>query len=255
MVQASEKPDAQTGYLLKNRGCLQKNEKQGEHMDYSVLKTSSLFKGIPAEDLRAALESAPHHLQYYEKGETIFHLMEPAARAGMILEGRVEARKPFPNGSQINVSVRMPGEMIGPGAVFSDNQAYPCDMVALEPVTMMMFRREDLLSLMMKDVRILENFIREIASATYMLQHRVELLSYGGIAQKAAFYLLTQARRTGSGRIRIPESVSKWALLMNVSRPSLHRELRRLEDEGIISYEPPVIDILDADALENVLGR
>ena len=31
-----------------------------------------------------------------------------------------------------------------------------------------------------------------IASATYMLQQRLELLSYSGIAQKAAFWLLMQ---------------------------------------------------------------
>ena len=63
---------------------------------------------------------------------------------------------------------------------------------ALEPVTALMFRREDLLALMQKDVRILENFTMEIASAAYMLQQRVELLSYNGIAQKAAFWLLMQ---------------------------------------------------------------
>jgi DNA-binding Lrp family transcriptional regulator len=41
---------------------------------------------------------------------------------------------------------------------------------------------------------------------------------------------------------------------MNVSRPSLHRELRKLEAEGIISYAPPLIKINDFEALEEVLG-
>ena len=108
---------------------------------------------------------------------------------------------------------------------------------------------------MQKDVRILENLMTEIASATYMLQQRLELMSYNGIAQKAAFWLLMQARQTGKNEVRIPDSVSHWALMMNVSRPSLHRELKRLEVESLISYTPPVIRILDADALQDVLGR
>ena len=108
---------------------------------------------------------------------------------------------------------------------------------------------------MQRDARVLENLTCEIASATYMLQQRLELLSYGGIAQKAAFWLLTQARRTGARTVRIPGSVTKWARLMNVSRPSLHRELAKLEAAGIISYAPPVIGILDAAALQDVLGR
>ncbi|MBR1759225.1 MAG: Crp/Fnr family transcriptional regulator [Lachnospiraceae bacterium] len=223
-------------------------------MDYSVLEKSALFHGIPAKELRKVLEDTPHHIQCYDKGETIFHLMEEADRIGILIEGRAQAQKPFPNGSQINVSVRLPGEMIGPAAVFSQSHKYPCDVVALEPATVMMFRKKDILSLMQKDIRVLQNFTLEIATATYMLQQRLELLSYNGIAEKAAFYLLIQARQTGKSRIRIPESVSNWAMIMNVSRPSLHRELKKLEAAGMISYAPPIIEILDSKALQNVLS-
>ena len=76
--------------------------------------------------------------------------MDPAFRISIILEGRVEAQKSFPNGSQVNVSVRIPGELIGPAAVFSKGGHYPCDIVALEPTTLMMFQKEDLLSLIQK---------------------------------------------------------------------------------------------------------
>jgi DNA-binding MarR family transcriptional regulator len=101
---------------------------------------------------------------------------------------------------------------------------------------------------------MLENFTTEIASATYMLQQRLELLSYHGIGQKAAFWLLTQLRQTGKTCVQIPGSVSKWAMLMNVSRPSLHRELKKLEGDGIITYAPPAIEILNAEALQDVLS-
>ena len=224
-------------------------------MDYSILERSTLFKGLSAETLRDMLECTPHHIQCYDKEETIFHMMEPAQRIGIMMEGRAQAQKAFPNGSQVNVSVREPGELIGPAAVFSANRHYPCDVVALEPVTVMMLRREDLLKLMQKDTQILENIMTEIASAAYMLQQRLELLSYSGIAQKAAFWLFVQARQSGKNFVRIPDSVSKWAMLMNVSRPSLHRELKRLQSEGILKYSPPVIKILDESALQNVLSQ
>ena len=224
-------------------------------MDYSVLKKSALFQGVPAKDLQIYLEETPHHIQCYDKEETIFHLMDPALRIGIILEGRVEAQKSFPNGSQVNVSIRIPGEIIGPAAVFSKSQRYPCDIVALEPATLMMLRKEDLLSLMQKDVKILQNFTSEIASATYMLQQRLELLSYSGIAQKAAFWLLMQVRQTGKTAVQIPDSMSRWAMIMNVSRPSLHREMKKLKEEGIIRYEGKNIYVLDPDGLQAVLSE
>ena len=224
-------------------------------MDYSVLEKSTLFSGVPAKELRDDLEAVPHHIQCYDKGETVFHLMEDANRIGVVLEGRVQAQKPFPNGSQINVSIRNPGELIGPAAVFSRSQKYPCDVVSLEPVTIMMFRREDILLLLQKDLRIMKNFMSELATATFMLQQRLELLSYSGIAQKAAFYLLINTRQSGKNVIRIPDSVSNWAMIMNVSRSSLHRELKKLEAEGIISYDPPTIEILDPERLQGVLSK
>ena len=55
--------------------------------------------------------------------------------------------------------------------------------------------------------------------------------------------------------MRIPGSISKWAMLMNVSRPSLHRELRKLEESGIITYAPPMITIIGTDALQDVLSQ
>lgn len=224
-------------------------------MDYSVLEKSVLFTGVSADELRETLTTVPHRIQSYDKGETIFYSMEEAARIGLILDGSVQAQKLFPNGSQINVSVRRRGEMIGPAAAFARNQKYPCDIVSLEESTIMMFSREDVLLLMQKDIRIMRNFMAELATASYMLQQRLELLSYSGIAQKAAFYLLIKSRQSGKAEIRIPGSVTSWAMSMNVSRPSLHRELRKLEAEGVISYIPPIIKINDFEALEEVLGK
>ena len=88
-----------------------------------------------------------------------------------------------------------------------------------------------------------------------MLQQRLELLSYGGIAQKAACYLLIQSRQSGKKTVKIPESISNWAMVMNVSRPSLHRELKALEAQGLIRISSHEIEIPDTDALQIVLER
>ena len=47
--------------------------------------------------------------------------------------------------------------------------------------------------------------------------------------------------------------MTKWALTLNVSRPSLHRELRKLEAMGFVRYRPPDIEILDAAGLKSTL--
>lgn len=206
-------------------------------------------------DVREVLDNVQHRIQCYDKEETIFLQMEKADRVGIVLDGQVQAQKTFPNGSMVNVSTRSAGDLIGPAAVFSKNHRYPCDVVASMPATIMMFRKDDLLALMQRDIRILENFTTEISTATYMLQQRIELFSYPGIGQKAAFYLLLQLQQTGKNAVPIPGSVTKWAQLMNVSRPSLHRELKKMEANGYLHYSSRQIEILDPDGLQEMLSE
>ena len=224
-------------------------------MYYSILQNSSLFKGLGEDEISDILGIISPTVKHYDKGNTVFNFMDTANRIGIILEGRVEARKNFPNGRQVDVSVRNPGDIIGPAAVFSKSQKYPCDIVAIEPTKIMLLHKDELLKLMQLNVCILKNFTTEISTATYMLQQRLELLSYGGIAQKAAFWLLMQSYQSGKNTVNIPDTISKWAMLMNVSRTSLHRELSRLESDKIILYNPPVIKILNSDALQDILSR
>lgn len=219
-----------------------------------MLEKSSLFRGIPAHEISNDLEKIFYRIVRCDKGRLIFRPMESATRIAVILEGRVEVQKLLTNGTKVNVSSFGAGEIIGAAAVFSRNRKYPCGIAALEPVTLMILQKEDLLKLMQKDIRIMENFATEIASAAYMLQQRLELFSYSGIAQKAAFWLLMQSKQSGKTKILIPGSVSKWAMIMNVSRSSLHRELKRMEEESLISYTPPFIDILNPAGLQKMLG-
>ena len=210
---------------------------------------------MDTKQIQNNLKDIPYKVRYYQKDQTIFHLMEEADYLGIVLSGYVQAQKMFPNGSQVNVSDRNKGDIIGPAAVFSKDHKYPCDIIALEDSEILLIRKEDMISLMQKDERILQNFAQEISTATYMLQQRLELLSYNGIAQKIAFYLLIRERQTEKNKIRIPGSVSNWAMIMNVSRTSLHRELKKMNDEGIVSYSSPFIIINDINTLQEMLDR
>ena len=223
-------------------------------MDCQVLKKCALFRNVPEDDLMKILQGFECNVRVFEKGETVFRFMDHAESVGIVLEGSIAGIKPFPDGSEMSVTLRRPGDLLGQAAAFSAMRRYPCDLIARERSSVLILQRADLLSLMRKDARIMENFITGIASVTYMLQRRLELTGFRGIAQKAAFWLLMKSEEMGKKRIMLPGSVSNWAAMMNVSRPSLHRELRKMENDGLISYAPPEIEILNAEGLKALLG-
>lgn len=223
-------------------------------MNYPAIVNSPLFRGLSYKAIQEILKTTPHHIHSYDKNEVIFYQMSPADRIGLVLGGMAQAQKTFPNGSLVNVTNRRPGDLFGPAAAFSTAHRYPCDVVAVQPSTIMIFYKADFLAMMQSDVVILENVVTAISTATAMFQERLELYSYHGIAQKAAFWLLMMERKTGQSLVPLPGSMTKWAKRLNVSRPSLHREIKKMEDRGLIEYNPPTIKIIDKETLQSLLS-
>ena len=136
------------------------------------LAKSPLFAGLTSEELQYILDT--HTVHSFNKGEIIFHAMQKAQQLAIILEGKVEVQKSFPNGNHINVSIFQQGDMIGTASVFSQSP-YPCDIVALSKVSLLILHKNDLLSLMQSNITILENITCELSIKTYKLQQRLEL--------------------------------------------------------------------------------
>ena len=222
-------------------------------MRFDVLEQSWLFQGMSASQIEKLVNEIPHTVHSYEKEEAVFRPLETADRVGVILQGSVQSFKLFPNGNQVNVTIRTVGDIIGPAAALSVQGKYPFGVVSLEETKVLMFRRNDYLRLLRRDYRLVENALSEISSITYMLQQRLELMSYHGIDQKIAFYLLSEALQNNISIVSIPGSMTKWALMMNVSRPSLYRELKKLEEQGLLCIKSKEIEITDHSALESLL--
>ncbi len=189
----------------------------------------------------------------YEAGESIFHASDDARHMAIILSGQVKVEKILPNGTYLAIAVKKCGDMIGEAAVFSRVALYPCELTAETESELVFLQKEVMLQVLSDYPDVLSNFLRELSSMTYALQQRVELLSYSGICEKIAFFLLTQYNITKDPRIKIPSSITGMSEQLKVSRTSLHREISKLKKQNIIAIEKSYIRILDIAALKELL--
>ena len=224
-----------------------------KNISYEQLSQCSLFHGIPADKIESILEDIRYSIKEFPRGETVFQLFDEAGQIVLVLDGKVCMQKIFPGGNTLPVSIGERGTLLGQAAVFSSQKMYPCELVTLEPSVLMFFDRRNILKLLHADDRILEHFISTLSSAAFHLQTRIELLSYSGIQQKAAFYLLSASARRNSRSVPVPGSITNWANDMNVSRTSLHRELGKMEKAGLIQIEKSSITILEEEQLWKIL--
>ena len=152
-------------------------------MDYKLLSTCQLFEGFSTKEIEKLFTFVSYKVNRYEKDQPIFHLMDDADHIVIILRGSVQVQKIFPSGNTMLVTVGHCGDMLGQAAIFSAQRKYPVELTALESSELLMLDRENMLKLLHADIRVLDAFLSELATATFQLQWRIELLSYSGIQQ------------------------------------------------------------------------
>lgn len=68
-------------------------------------------------------------------------------------------------------------------------------------------------------------------------------------------YLVYAHENTNSTTITLPFSKKTWSKYMNISRTSLSRELRKLEENNTISFKKRTIEIIDLQNLKKLYLR
>lgn len=224
-------------------------------MDYKVLAKCRMFQGLTPEEIETLLKGIPKEVKEYKKEEVVFYLSDFAGQIGIVLSGAILVSKIFESGQLVEMTTKHAGDLIGEVACFSGAQIYPCELSAEKDAKVLIIQKKDMVQLLQSDSRVLQNFLSELCSQTFFLHRKIELLSYKGTDQKLAYYLLQQSKARKSDKVKVPGSIVKLALLMNVSRTTLHREIRNLEDRGLLTYGNKTFDILDKDGLTEILSE
>ena len=92
--------------------------------------------------------------------------------------------------------------------------------------------------------------LRIISEKALLLNRKVEYLAIKSLRGKICTYLLEQHQRTGMTTFMLPLKRCELADLLNVSRPSLSREMCKMRDEGIIDFHRSSIRIKNMEALK-----
>lgn len=85
-----------------------------------------------------------------------------------------------------------------------------------------------------------------------MLNKKVEYLTIKSMRGKISTYLLEQYSREGDVTITMPLNRNQLSDFLNVSRPSMSREMSKMRDEGIIVFHLNEVKIMDIESLKHM---
>lgn len=230
---------------------------QFTHDQLNVLSQCALFKNITPDELKTLLPCLKPVLQTYNENMLIFNQGTIIQYIYVILEGKVEIAKENFAGHKNIVSLLTAGKLFGEGVVCTSHRMSPVSALALTDTKVLLIPYERIIINCEHNCTfhhsIIYNMMRLLGEKNYHLNIKMDLLLLKGMREKLATYLLAEAHIHESLSFTLPLNRNQLAEYLNVSRPSMCRELGRMKDEGIIDYYQNSFKLLDMKRLQDAL--
>ncbi len=217
------------------------------------LEQCPLFQEIAEADLRVMLACFMPRVAGYKRGEYVCLEGDEQKTVGVLLSGRLSVNRETLAGNKMVMATLSPGELFGEMAAFSGRRRWPASVAALE-ASEVMFLPVERFSVTCADsceshASIIRNMLGIISRKALMLNRKVEYLTLKGMREKLCRYLMEQSRSQGGTTFTMDMNRNELADFLNVSRPSMSRELGRMRDEGLIDFYRGSVRILMPEQL------
>jgi CRP/FNR family transcriptional regulator, dissimilatory nitrate respiration regulator len=219
-----------------------------------ALSKCRLFKGIEPNEREIMLECFRPKVFRYGKNDMICIEGEIFTGIGIMLSGTATIAKENSSGNRMIMDMLEPGDMFGEMAAFSGNGVWPAMVTAQSPSSVIYMPANMIIgqcSKLCPSHRILVvNMLEVISKKALMLNKKLEYLVVKSLRGKIVSFLLEQYKRIGSTAFTMPMKRNELAEFLNVSRPSLSREMCKMRAEGLIDFYRSSLKILDIEALK-----
>ncbi len=216
-----------------------------------ILVQSTVFRGIEPSRLEELLDGALYQLRSFEPSDMVAQAGSPCNHIRVILEGNVRGEMMDISGKVLKIEdIESPG-MIAPAFLFGSQRLYPVNVLANTKVLLWQMHRDDFSRLLQKDFQTLNNYLNSISGRAQFLSEKLKFVSFSSIRAKIAGFILHYSG--GESIVRLPITHQQMSEVFGVTRPSLSREIRKMNLDGIIRSRRDEIEILNREELKNLV--
>lgn len=216
-----------------------------------------LFGTIDIEALRDMLTCLKPKTQCYDKNEVIAIAGEPFKGVGIVLTGEVLITKDNAAGNRVVMAKLGPGNIFGEMIAFTPVRKWPATVQALEESCIMFLEPDTIVGTCERGCsshrQLVYNMLKIVSQKALVLNRKVEYLAIKGMREKIATYLLEQYHNCGKMTFMVPLNRNELADFLNVSRPSMSREISRMKDEGLIDFYKSSFKIINLVLLKECI--
>lgn len=226
---------------------------------FEYLRSVELFSGIDTEDLKTMMVCFDPVIRKCEKGEIAVIAGDPLSCIGIVLDGEVEVVRENAAGSKSIIAFISRGDTFGEIAAFAGQKAWPSTVTARKESILIFIPSDKFLGNCANSCvfhkTLIQNMLKILSEKAIQLNRKVEYLGIKSMRGKLCTYLLEQQRINNSDTFILPMNKNELADYLNVSRPSMSRELGRLRDEGVLDFYLSSVRLLNIEALRKMAAE
>ena len=213
-----------------------------KHLDQ--LTKCNLFASMSEGEIQEALNVAGVKEQEFKRGDLIALQDEICNRLIILTKGSVKAEMSDPSGKMVKIEDISAPSPIAILFLFGPNNRFPVQVTAREDVSTMIIAKQSILQMLQSNKQLLSNYLDISAIYASTLRGKLHLMSFRTIRQKLAIYFLDLSKQADGNTVTLDRTQKTLAEYFGVSRPSLSRELSKMQEDGLILINKKEIKIL-----------
>lgn len=235
------------------------------------VKNNALFHNMKEVDIEHALNCCQAEVNTYSKNKKIFTQEDPPDSLKILISGSIVVCRDSFNGRRYIVTSIKENEMFGEVYAFLEDTEYPYYALATADSKVLEIPKSFFFHYCNKDCKnsyrkitgnnniemcnkecegnnlMISNMLKILANKAYYLNNKMQLLSHGTLRQKIAKHILEEL--DDSMYVKLNMNREEFADFLSVARPSLSRELNKMQKDGLIELDRDIVKILNYDKL------
>ena len=216
-----------------------------------ALNQLELFEGISDEEINQLIRCSGAFRKKYKEGQYIFRQHDKSMYTYIILDGSVVMLKDYSSGKQDVILEVHEGQILG--VIFFNNKMsdYWFDAKAETDVELLIIPFNFFYGFCSKACKchqnVTKNMLQILSYRSYTLTRKAHLLSNNNLRERIAIWIFNEEHE---GTVKLVMNREQLASYLGTTRPSLSRELMKMQDDGLIDVTKDYIKIVDREGLE-----
>lgn len=217
---------------------------------HNLLKTD-LFNGLSACDLERLIDFDSCILGKYTKNTLIIQEFDNCKSIGFILEGSLSVQQLSPTGDSITLNVLKQGDSFGEGLLFASESHYVFNLMTTSSTVVLYIPFDQIKKLLKESFDFSANYIAFLSNRLLLFKNKIQLLSHKDVRARLIIYLANECKRINSLSFKLAHTKTEIADLIGVARPSVSRELYRMQQDQLIKLDRKEIIILKPELISS----